>query len=84
MARKTNVGRNIVTFEAEDAVVMDILDRAEKRGRGEKSKLINEAIRQNGDKTSLSILKREIEIAKAKYRNAQQTIRARERQKKQK
>jgi len=45
MARKTNVGRNLVTFEAEDAVVMDILDRAEKRGRGEKSKLINEAIR---------------------------------------
>lgn len=48
-----------VTFQAEDEAVQDLLERAEKRGRGEKSKLINEAIRLKGDQALLNVLERE-------------------------
>lgn len=63
-----------ITFQAEDSAVNDILTRAEKLGRGEKSKLINEAIRQNGDRALLDVLRREVEAAKLKLADADRAI----------
>lgn len=64
-----------VTFQAEDAAVQDILKRAKKLGRGEVSKLINEAIRLHGDEALLKVLAREVKAANDKLRDAQESIR---------
>lgn len=66
-----------VTFQAEDAAVQDILARTKKRGRGEVSKLVNEAIRLHGDEALLNILAREVKWGNEKLQNAQESIRQR-------
>ena len=64
-----------ITFQAEDAAVLDILERAKKLGRGGVSKLINEAIRLKGDEALLKVLAREVKAANDKLRDAQESIR---------
>ncbi|MGN6556301.1 MAG: hypothetical protein ACTHLW_21530 [Verrucomicrobiota bacterium] len=66
--------RDIITFEAEDASVLDILERAKAKGRGRFSQMINEAIRECGDEALLKVLEREVEIAQMKLRDAQSSI----------
>lgn len=64
-----------VTFQAEDAAVQNILARTKKLGRGEVSKLINEAIRLKGDEALLRVLARDVKAANDKLRDAQDSIR---------
>lgn len=64
-----------VTFQADDAAVQDLLNRTKKLGRGEVSRLINEAIRLHGDEALLKALAREVKAANDKLRDAQESIR---------
>lgn len=64
-----------VTFQAEDAAVQNILERTRKLGRGEVSRLINEAIRLKGDEALLKVLAREVKAANDKLRDARESIR---------
>ena len=66
-----------ITFQVEDDAIQDLLARAEKRGRGEKSRLINEAIRLHGDAALLNILRRDVAAAEARLADAIKSIRGR-------
>ncbi len=64
----------MISFEAEDEAVIDRLTRAKNMGRGEQSRLINEAIRIHGDRALLNVLERDVEIAQSKFEAAQNSI----------
>jgi hypothetical protein len=66
--------RTIISFQPEDDAVSDILYRASRQGRGNQSRLINEAIRHFGDKALITTLKRDVDIAKSKLKDAERAF----------
>jgi hypothetical protein len=71
--KKIQKKRPIVTFEADDNAVLQALSAAESVGHGEKSRMINEAIRLHGARALVNVLQQDVEIAEAKLRRVQDT-----------